>query len=90
MSIAEAPLSDAEADLLFADLIDQSALVLAVSGGPDSTALMVLAGFATRRKMLRRALQGLVDESAFIAAGINPSARAEELDIEAWGRLACQ
>lgn len=37
------PVSDAEASALFADLKDAPALVLAVSGGPDSTALMVLA-----------------------------------------------
>jgi len=38
-----APLAETEAAALFADLADHSALVLAVSGGPDSTALLVLA-----------------------------------------------
>jgi tRNA(Ile)-lysidine synthase len=37
------PVSTAEAAPLFADLAPCSALVLAVSGGPDSTALLVLA-----------------------------------------------
>jgi tRNA(Ile)-lysidine synthase len=37
------PLSEAEAAALFADLARCPALVLAVSGGPDSTALLVLA-----------------------------------------------
>ncbi len=49
---------------------------------------LVRAGFAQRRKMLRRSLAGLVDDDAFAAAGVRPEARAEELDIEAWGRLA--
>jgi len=39
-SVVETAISDAEADVILADLIDQPALVLAVSGGPDSTALM--------------------------------------------------
>ena len=37
------PISDGEADRLFGPLGDLPALTLAVSGGPDSTALMVLA-----------------------------------------------
>ncbi len=40
---SEAPVSPNEAAALFADLSEASALVLAVSGGPDSTALMWLA-----------------------------------------------
>jgi 16S rRNA (adenine1518-N6/adenine1519-N6)-dimethyltransferase len=49
---------------------------------------LVRAGFAQRRKMLRRSLAGLVPPSAFAAAGIRPEARAEELGVEDWGRLA--
>jgi 16S rRNA (adenine1518-N6/adenine1519-N6)-dimethyltransferase len=49
---------------------------------------VVRAGFAHRRKMLRGALAGVVAPSAFPAAGVAPTARAEELDVEAWGRLA--
>lgn len=49
---------------------------------------VVRAGFGQRRKMLRRSLAGVVDPRAFDAAGVAPSARAEELDVEAWGRLA--
>jgi 16S rRNA (adenine1518-N6/adenine1519-N6)-dimethyltransferase len=45
-------------------------------------------GFGQRRKMLRRALAGVVAADAFACAGIRPQARAEELDIDAWGRLA--
>lgn len=46
-----APVSAAEANELFAGLHQSSGLLLAVSGGPDSTALMVLA--ARWRKTLR-------------------------------------
>jgi 16S rRNA (adenine1518-N6/adenine1519-N6)-dimethyltransferase len=52
--------------------------------------IMVLlkSGFATRRKMLRRALAGLVTEEVFAAAGVDGTARAEELGILEWGKLA--
>jgi 16S rRNA (adenine1518-N6/adenine1519-N6)-dimethyltransferase len=49
---------------------------------------LVRAGFATRRKMLRGALAGRVDPAAFAGAGVRPEARAEELSVEDWGRLA--
>jgi 16S rRNA (adenine1518-N6/adenine1519-N6)-dimethyltransferase len=49
---------------------------------------VVRAGFGQRRKMLRRALAGVVDPDAFARAGVRPEARAEELDVAAWGRLA--
>jgi 16S rRNA (adenine1518-N6/adenine1519-N6)-dimethyltransferase len=52
---------------------------------------LVRAGFAGRRKMLRRSLAGLVSPEAFDAAGVVPTARAEELHVETWGKLAaCQ
>ena len=53
MPAAEAPVSDAEAAALFADLVDAPAVILAVSGGPDSTALLCLA--ARWRARLKRA-----------------------------------
>lgn len=49
---------------------------------------LVRAGFGQRRKMLRRSLAGIVPAEAFDAAGIRPEARAEELGVEEWGRLA--
>ncbi len=49
---------------------------------------VVRAGFGQRRKMLRRALAGVVDPDAFARARVRPEARAEELDVAAWGRLA--
>ncbi len=49
---------------------------------------VVNAGFGQRRKMLRRALAGAVDPEAFAAAGVDPTARAEELDVAQWAALA--
>jgi 16S rRNA (adenine1518-N6/adenine1519-N6)-dimethyltransferase len=55
---------------------------------PDELFALVRAGFAQRRKMLRRALSGLVEAGDFVCAGVRPEARAEELDVAAWGALA--
>ncbi|HEX9258037.1 MAG TPA: 16S rRNA (adenine(1518)-N(6)/adenine(1519)-N(6))-dimethyltransferase RsmA [Acidimicrobiales bacterium] len=58
----------------------------------DRLFALVRTGFAQRRKMLRRSLSAVaapdVLAGAFAAAGVEPSARAEELDVHAWGRLA--
>jgi 16S rRNA (adenine1518-N6/adenine1519-N6)-dimethyltransferase len=54
----------------------------------ERLAAVVKAGFGQRRKMLRRSLAGVVDAQAFERAGIRPDARAEELTVEEWGRLA--
>lgn len=59
----------------------------AVDADPEQLFALVRAGFGQRRKMLRGALGGLVDAAAFTAAGVDPTARAEQLDLEAWGRL---
>ena len=67
------PVSLAEAKSLFAGLDDWPALVLAVSGGPDSTALMLLAA------RWRDALKG--DKPKLIAVtvdhGLRPEAKRE-------------
>lgn len=60
---------------------------------PSRTALFALvqAGFAQRRKMLRRALvPHLGDRTVPVleAAGVDPAARAETLDLAAWAALA--
>ncbi len=62
----------------------------AVAGTVDTTRLfrLVAAGFGQRRKMLRRSLASLVEPEAFAAAGVRPEARAEELDLDDWARLA--
>jgi 16S rRNA (adenine1518-N6/adenine1519-N6)-dimethyltransferase len=54
----------------------------------DAVFSLVRAGFGQRRKMLRRSLAGVAGPEAFACAGIDPAARAEELDVAAWGRLA--
>ena len=47
---------------------------------------VVRAGFAQRRKMLRRALAGVVDLAAFERPGVRPDARAEELGVAELGQ----
>ena len=49
---------------------------------------LVAAGFGQRRKMLRRSLASLVSVEALQAAGVRPEARAEELSVTDWARLA--
>jgi 16S rRNA (adenine1518-N6/adenine1519-N6)-dimethyltransferase len=56
--------------------------------GPEPLFTLVRTGFGHRRQMLRRSLGGMVGPEAFAAAGIDPTWRAEDLDVEAWGRLA--
>lgn len=66
---------------------DQPAVDPAVIA-PAELFSLVRAGFGQRRKMLRRSLAGRCGPEAFAAAGIRPEARAEELTVEEWGRLA--
>jgi 16S rRNA (adenine1518-N6/adenine1519-N6)-dimethyltransferase len=54
----------------------------------DRLFTVVRAGFGQRRKMLRRSLDGVVPPGAFEGTGIPSTARAEELGLEEWGRLA--
>ncbi len=54
---------------------------------PTDLFRLVKAGFAHRRQMLRRVLDGMVNSDQFERAGIQPTSRAEELDVAAWGRL---
>ena len=49
---------------------------------------LVRMGFAKRRKMLRGSLAGRVSPEQFEEAGIAPTARAEELSVHDWMRLA--
>lgn len=59
-----------------------------VDADPESLFRLVEAGFGQRRKMLRRSLASLVEPSAFERAGVRPEARAEELGLHDWARLA--
>ena len=58
----------------------------------DPTVLfdVVRRGFGQRRKMLRRSLSGIVDSAGFEAADVPETARPQDLDVHAWGRLAAQ
>jgi 16S rRNA (adenine1518-N6/adenine1519-N6)-dimethyltransferase len=60
----------------------------ATSADPVLLTELVRQAFGTRRKMLRRSLDGRVTDAQFAAAGVAPDARPEQLDVEAWGRLA--
>lgn len=55
---------------------------------PARFAAVVRAAFGQRRKTLRNALQPLCDASAIIAAGIDPTRRAEQLEVAEFIRLA--
>ncbi|RTL51421.1 MAG: 16S rRNA (adenine(1518)-N(6)/adenine(1519)-N(6))-dimethyltransferase RsmA [Rhodocyclaceae bacterium] len=48
---------------------------------------VVTAAFGQRRKMLRKNLKDIADESLLESVGIAPTARAEEVPVEAWVRL---
>lgn len=77
MSTADGrPLKAAELRSLFADLADHPVLVLAVSGGPDSTALLWL--IARWRKMLRT---GPKFVAVTVDHGLRPEARQEALAV---------
>jgi len=62
----------------------------AVDVAPEVLFPLVELAFNQRRKMLRRALASRLDAVAIEAAGVDPQARAEQLDVAAFGRLAAQ
>ena len=49
---------------------------------------VVKAAFGQRRKTLRNALNGVIDEAQFAAAGVRSDARAEQLEVADFIRLA--
>jgi tRNA(Ile)-lysidine synthase len=76
------PVGDVEADGLFADLLREPALVVAVSGGPDSTALLhLLARWHARHRASPRIFAVTVDH------GLRAGSRAEAAAVK---RLAAR
>ncbi len=76
------PLSAHEASPLFAGLDNAPALLLAVSGGPDSTALMFLAS---------RWVKGLKNKPKLVAATVDHGLRKEaKKEAEAVAKLAAK
>lgn len=61
--------------------------VPATDADPERLEALVEQAFNQRRKMLRRSLAGVASPEAFAAAGIDPTARPEQLAVEDWGRL---
>ena len=57
-------------------------------GDPARFAALVNQAFSRRRKTLKNALQGLADEAAIRAAGLDPGQRPETLSAADYARLA--
>ena len=55
---------------------------------PGRLERIVQQAFSQRRKMLRNTLKGLLDEAAFAELGIDPTARAEDLAVADYVRIA--
>ena len=81
MPIAEDAVGDEEADAAFRGLEGLSGLVIAASGGPDSTALLLLAAaWAKRLKKAPKLLAVTVDH------GLRPQAAAEAASVKRLAR----
>lgn len=59
-----------------------------VAAAFDRLEPLVRAAYGQRRKMIRKSLAGLRSVERIEAAGVDPQARPETLDLAAWGRLA--
>ncbi len=60
---------------------------VAISDEAKLTAIVAQA-FSKRRKTLRNALKGQVNDASFAVAGIDPSSRPEQISIESWIALS--
>jgi tRNA(Ile)-lysidine synthase len=80
-SADDSAVSAADVRLLFAHLVHYPALILAVSGGPDSTALMLL---AARWRQTRKRGPKLI--AATIDHGLRPEAKREALAVKKLAR----
>lgn len=54
----------------------------------ETLSRVVQAAFSQRRKMLRNTLKGILDDAGFAALGLAPTARAEDIAVEDYVRLA--
>ena len=54
----------------------------------EKLAQVVLTAFSQRRKMLRNTMKGLLDDAAFVALGIDPTRRPEDIPVEDYVRIA--
>jgi len=83
--IADEALREDEANALFGGLADLRGLILAVSGGPDSTALLVMAaGWARRVKSQLKRSPKLV--AVTIDHGLRPESRREAAAVKRLAR----
>jgi tRNA(Ile)-lysidine synthase len=85
VAIADEALREEEANALFSDLANFRGLILAVSGGPDSTALLFLvAGWAKRLKRRLKRAPKLI--AVTIDHGLRPESRREAAAVKRLAR----